>query len=135
MLSTGLHFASESTTSPNQNPIGTSNIGWFLQPDKHTPDMVCATIYARTSACETKVDIRGKNWPCRKNKFATRLVAMAGRRDSGRSTDRALWNDDRQKAGSCAGFFVWLTRSLRSPRFFSPIARVRNSCRPCEKST
>lgn len=47
-------------TSPNPNPIGTSNIGWFLQPDKQAPDVVCATIYARTSACETKVDIRGK---------------------------------------------------------------------------
>ncbi|MBW0002730.1 MAG: hypothetical protein JO216_04535 [Hyphomicrobiales bacterium] len=42
------------------DPIGTSNIGWFLQPDKQSPDEVCATVYARTSACETKVFISGR---------------------------------------------------------------------------
>lgn len=44
----------------NADPIGTSNIGWFLQPDKTSPDEVCATVFARTSACETKVYIRGQ---------------------------------------------------------------------------
>jgi hypothetical protein len=44
----------------NNNPIGTSNIGWFLSPDKNSPGKICATVYARTSACETKVFIKGK---------------------------------------------------------------------------
>jgi hypothetical protein len=44
----------------NPNPIGTSNIGWFLQPNNASPDEVCATVFARTSACETKVFIRGQ---------------------------------------------------------------------------
>jgi hypothetical protein len=45
---------------PKPDPIGTSNIGWFLQPGKVSPSEVCATVFARTSACETKVDIRGQ---------------------------------------------------------------------------
>lgn len=43
----------------NNNPVGTSNIGWFLNPEA-TDMEVCATVYARTSACETQVDIRGR---------------------------------------------------------------------------
>lgn len=43
----------------NDNPIGTSNIGWFLKPGA-SPTEVCATVFARTSACETKVEIRGQ---------------------------------------------------------------------------
>jgi hypothetical protein len=44
----------------NNNPIGTSNIGWFINPDDNSPDKICATVYARTSACETRVSIEGK---------------------------------------------------------------------------
>jgi hypothetical protein len=44
----------------NSDPIGTSNVGWFLQTDNVSPDEVCATVFARTSACETKVFIRGQ---------------------------------------------------------------------------
>jgi hypothetical protein len=46
--------------STNSDPIGTSNVGWFLQTDKVSPDEVCATVFARTSTCETKVFIRGQ---------------------------------------------------------------------------
>jgi hypothetical protein len=46
--------------STNSDPIGTSNVGWFLQTDKVSPDEVCATVFARTSVCETKVFIRGQ---------------------------------------------------------------------------
>lgn len=44
----------------NSNPVATSNIGWYLRPDKNSPDEICAFLYARTSACETKVYIRGQ---------------------------------------------------------------------------
>jgi hypothetical protein len=44
----------------NDNPIGTSNIGWFVNPNTNSPTKICATMYARTSACETKVFIKGK---------------------------------------------------------------------------
>jgi hypothetical protein len=47
-------------TPASPDPIGTHNIGWFLQLDKASSDEVCATVFARTSACETKVDIRGQ---------------------------------------------------------------------------
>jgi hypothetical protein len=44
----------------NADPVGTHNIGWFLQPGKASSEEVCATVFARTSACETKVHIRGQ---------------------------------------------------------------------------
>ncbi len=44
----------------NADPIGTSNIGWFPQPDQNSPSQICVTAYARTSACETKVYLRGQ---------------------------------------------------------------------------
>jgi hypothetical protein len=43
----------------NPDPINTSNIGWFLTAD-NPPHQICATVYARTSACETKVQITGQ---------------------------------------------------------------------------
>ena len=42
----------------NNDPIGTSNIGWFLV--ESSPDKICSKVYARTSACETKVYINGQ---------------------------------------------------------------------------
>jgi hypothetical protein len=47
-------------TPINADPIGTSNIGWFLKADKNSPTQICATAYARTSACETRVYLRGR---------------------------------------------------------------------------
>jgi hypothetical protein len=46
-------------TPVNKDPVGTSNIGWFIEPKNATADQVCATVYARTSACETTVFIEG----------------------------------------------------------------------------
>jgi hypothetical protein len=42
----------------NDNPIGTSNIGWL--PPSETAEKACITVYARTSACETPVFIKGQ---------------------------------------------------------------------------
>ena len=42
----------------NDNPIGTSNIGWL--PPTEAADKSCITVYARTSACETAVFIKGQ---------------------------------------------------------------------------
>jgi len=44
----------------NSNPIGTSNIGWFVDDKRNDPSQICAIIYARTSACETRVFLSGK---------------------------------------------------------------------------
>jgi hypothetical protein len=44
----------------NNNPIGTSNIGWFVNTSDNSPEKICVTLYARTSACENRVFIGGK---------------------------------------------------------------------------
>lgn len=44
----------------NTNPIGTNNIGWFMRSDRISRNEVCATVFARTSACETRVFLRGQ---------------------------------------------------------------------------
>lgn len=43
----------------NANPTGTSNIGWYIKQDKNSPDQICANVFARTGACETKVYLKG----------------------------------------------------------------------------
>jgi hypothetical protein len=43
----------------SNDPIGTSNVGWFVPNGSKSEDKICATVYARTSACETKVFIGG----------------------------------------------------------------------------
>lgn len=43
----------------NADPIGTSNIGWYIDKSRSGPAQICAIVYARTSACETKVYLRG----------------------------------------------------------------------------
>jgi hypothetical protein len=47
-------------SSTNSDPIGTSNVGWLLDKDNNGPEKICVAAYARTSACETKVYLRGK---------------------------------------------------------------------------
>ena len=44
----------------NNDPIGMNNIGWFLAPGRDTPREICVTVFARTSACETEVHLRGQ---------------------------------------------------------------------------
>jgi predicted acylesterase/phospholipase RssA len=44
----------------NSDPVGTSNIGWYVDTTRNNPSEICAIVYARTSACETKVFLRGK---------------------------------------------------------------------------
>jgi hypothetical protein len=47
-------------TPSNANPVGTSNIGWFHpQPANDTAERACVKVFARTSACETSVSIKG----------------------------------------------------------------------------
>jgi hypothetical protein len=42
------------------NPVGTHNIGWYLQPGKASSSEVCALVFARTSACIIKVYLRAE---------------------------------------------------------------------------
>ncbi len=44
----------------NADPIGTSNIGWLIDKSRNGPEQICAVVYARTSACETKVFLKGQ---------------------------------------------------------------------------
>jgi hypothetical protein len=44
----------------NSDPVGTSNIGWFIDTNRNNKKQICAIVYARTSACETKVFLQGK---------------------------------------------------------------------------
>lgn len=43
---------------PGNDPIGTHRIGWFIT--RSSNGEACATVFARTSACETKVSISGR---------------------------------------------------------------------------
>ena len=55
--SSGVFIDGTPDPAQTQNPIGTSNIGWLHKTDN--PDAFCVTVYARTSACETRVFIQG----------------------------------------------------------------------------
>ncbi len=55
--SAGIYIDGNTTIT---DPIGTSNIGWFVKPDRNTPNEICATVYARASACETEVRLSGR---------------------------------------------------------------------------
>jgi hypothetical protein len=44
----------------NSDPIGTSNVGWLIDGTRNSPSQICVIAFARTSACETKVFLRGK---------------------------------------------------------------------------
>lgn len=44
--------------APGNDPIGTHRIGWFIT--QNSTDKACAIVFARTSACETKVSITGQ---------------------------------------------------------------------------
>jgi hypothetical protein len=56
--SAGAVFIDGNPTNPD--PIGTSNIGWFIDDTQNTSEKICAIVYARTSACETRVFLRGR---------------------------------------------------------------------------
>jgi hypothetical protein len=43
----------------SERPEDTSNIGWYIHKPDETPEKICAQVYARTSACETRVFIKG----------------------------------------------------------------------------
>ena len=53
----GVFIDGNPTTS---DPIGTSNIGWFFDANNNNQNKICVIVYARTSACETKVFIKGE---------------------------------------------------------------------------
>lgn len=43
---------------PGPNPVGTHRIGWYVK--EMSPEKACVDVFARTSACETRVSISGK---------------------------------------------------------------------------
>lgn len=58
--SAGVYLDGNGGIPPNPDPVNTNNIGWFLEATRQSSDEICATVFARTSACETKVEIRGQ---------------------------------------------------------------------------